>query len=153
MLKIRFTRTGKKHQSFFRIIVNDIRRPVKSGYFLEKLGYYDPITKKKSLNKERINYWISRGAKLSNTIHNLLVQEGIIEGKKIAVHKKKKISKNAKTEKAKEIPEKETQKKVEKKEQPKEQPKDKSKEKPKVEPKSKEKPEDEPKKESPEQSK
>ena len=96
MLKIRFSRGGKKHQSFFRIVVNDIRRSPKSGYFLEKLGYYNPITKEKSINQERVNYWISKGAKLSDTVHNLLVKEGIIKGKKIDVHKKKKLKKGEK---------------------------------------------------------
>ena len=97
MLKIRFVRIGKKHQSFFRIVINDTRRSVKSGYFLEKLGYYDPVTKEKSLNKERINYWIHKGAKLSDTVHNLLINEGIIKGKKIPVHKKKKAKKGEKS--------------------------------------------------------
>jgi len=102
MLKIRFTRKGKKHQSFFRIVVQDTRRSINSGYFLEKLGYYNPITKEKSIDKERVNYWISKGAKLSDTVHNLLVKEGVIEGKKIDVHKKKKASKNTKAGQVKE---------------------------------------------------
>ena len=54
---------------------------------MEDLGYKNPLTKKISLNKERILYWISKGAKPSESIHNLLISEKIIEGKKIHVSK------------------------------------------------------------------
>lgn len=57
---------------------------------MEDLGYKNPLTKKVSLNKERILYWLSKGAKPSATIHNLLVAEKVIEGKKINVTKKSK---------------------------------------------------------------
>lgn len=129
MLKIRFTRTGKKHQSFFRIVVNDTRRSINSGYYLEKLGYYNPNTKEKSINKERIEYWINKGAQLSDTVHNLLVKEGIIQGKKIPVHKKKKQKKGEKPSSAKneqqtevESKKEENQEKKEEKEKPAEEP-------------------------------
>lgn len=61
---------------------------------MEDLGYVNPLTKKKSLNKERFLYWISKGAKPSASVHNLLVNEKIIEAKKIAI-KMKKVEKPA----------------------------------------------------------
>src|SRR5271157_989489 len=90
MLTIRLTRKGKKNQPFFRVVVIDKRRSSKGGRAVEDLGYVDPLTKRKSFKKERVQYWISKGAKPSATIHNLLVSEKIIEGTKINVSKKSK---------------------------------------------------------------
>lgn len=88
MLTIRLTRKGKKNQPFFRVVVIDKRRSSKGGRAVEVLGYVDPLTKRKSLKKERVLYWISKGAQPSATVHNLLVSEKIIEGAKINVTKK-----------------------------------------------------------------
>lgn len=51
------------------------------------------MTKEKNLKQDRIHYWLSVGAKSSETVHNLLVLEGIIKAKKIPVHKKSKKEK------------------------------------------------------------
>ena len=83
MLTIRLTRRGKKNQPFFRVVVIDKRRSSKGGRAVEDLGYVNPLTKKRSLNKERVLYWLSKGVQPSATIHNLLVQEKIIDAKKI----------------------------------------------------------------------
>ena len=98
MLTIRLTRKGKKNQPFFRVVVIDKRRSSKGGRPSEILGFVDPLTKKKSLKKDRILYWISKGAQPSDTVHNLLVSEKIIEGTKV---KKFSVSKKAKAEAAK----------------------------------------------------
>jgi len=90
MLTIRLTRRGKKNQPFFRVVVIDKRRSSKGGRAVEDLGYVDPLTKRKNLKKERILYWISKGAKPSPTIHNFLVSEKIIDSKKINLSKKSK---------------------------------------------------------------
>jgi len=91
MLVIRLFRTGKKNQPSFKIVVTDKRRPPRAGRFVEEVGFYNPLTKEKVLKPERIKYWISVGAKPSATVHNLLVSEKIIEGKKIPAHKVKKV--------------------------------------------------------------
>ncbi len=90
MLTIRLTRKGKKNQPFFRVVVIDKRRSSKGGRPSEILGYVDPLTKRKSLKKERILHWIKVGAKPSPTVHNLLVTEKIIDAKKISKFKKSK---------------------------------------------------------------
>lgn len=97
MLTIRLTRKGKKNQPFFRVVVIDKRRSSKGGRAVEVLGYVDPLTKKKSIKKERVQYWLSKGAQASATVHNLLIQEKIIEGKKVHVSriKKSKLAKMA----------------------------------------------------------
>ena len=85
MLTIRLTRKGKKNQPFFRVVVIDKKRSSKGGRAVEDLGYIDPLKKRKSLNAERIQYWISKGAQTSVTIHNLLVTEKVIDEPKIKV--------------------------------------------------------------------
>ena len=85
MLTIRLTRKGKKNQPFFRVVLVDKRRSSTGGRAVEDLGYVDPLKKRRSLKAERIKYWISKGAKASTTIHNLLVTEKIINEPKIKV--------------------------------------------------------------------
>ena len=98
MLAIRLTRKGKKNQPFFRVIVIDKRSSTRGGRAVEDLGYKNPLTKKISINKERVLYWLKSGAQPSATVHNLLVSEKIIEDKKIHVSK---LSKKKKAEIAK----------------------------------------------------
>jgi len=85
MLTIRLTRKGKKNQPFFRVVVIDKRRSSKGGRAVEDLGYVDPLGKRKNFKKDRILYWISKGAKPTPTIHNYLVSEKIIEAKKTKI--------------------------------------------------------------------
>ncbi|PIS34722.1 MAG: 30S ribosomal protein S16 [Parcubacteria group bacterium CG08_land_8_20_14_0_20_43_9] len=86
MLSIRFSRQGKLHQPTYKIVVTEKTRSPKSGKFIEQLGSYNPLTKEKQINAERIKYWISKGAQPSDTVHNLLVRNKIIEGVKVAMH-------------------------------------------------------------------
>ena len=94
MLKIRLRRMGRRNRPFFWIVVAEHTAPVK-GKFIEKLGYYDPITKEFSADKDRVKHWISCGAQLSDTVHNLFVKHKIIKGKPIvkSVKPKKKKKK------------------------------------------------------------
>ena len=81
---IRLQRVGRKHIPVFRVLLTDSKNSTKSGKFLEILGSHDPRSEKGTVFKtDRVKYWISQGAKLSDTIHNLLVTHKIIEGKKI----------------------------------------------------------------------
>ena len=89
MLNIRLSRRGKKKQPSYRIIVLEKRKDPR-GDFLEDLGYYNPFSKKRELKKERIKYWLSKGAQPSNTVHNLLVDEKIISAAKVKIVKLKK---------------------------------------------------------------
>lgn len=91
MLMLKLKRVGKKHQASYRLVVDEKRSKL-LGENIEDLGWYNPNTKKHELKKERILYWIKIGAQPSDTVHNLLIKVGIIEGKKIAVHKKSKNS-------------------------------------------------------------
>ncbi|KKQ42746.1 MAG: 30S ribosomal protein S16 [Parcubacteria group bacterium GW2011_GWE2_37_8] len=92
MLKIRLQRVGKRNDAKFRLVVIEHTGKPKSGS-LETLGFYDPKTDERGFNAEKIKYWISKGAKASDTVHNMLIKNQIISGKKIAVHKIKKEKK------------------------------------------------------------
>ena len=89
MLMIRLQRKGKKHQPFYRLVVGEKRSKL-LGEQVEELGWFDPGQNTNSVDKDRVTYWLSKGAQLSPTVHNLLINAGVKTGKKIAVHKKKK---------------------------------------------------------------
>ncbi len=84
MLKIRLQRVGRKHEPSFRLVLTDSKNSTKSGKYLETLGSFDSRRGDKSEFKgERISYWVSKGAQVSGTVHNLLIDKKIITGKKI----------------------------------------------------------------------
>ena len=87
MLMIRLQRVGRKHEPTFRLVLTDSKNGPKSGKSLEILGSYDSRIDNKieKFNVEKIKYWISKGAQLSGTVHNLLVNLKVISGKKINV--------------------------------------------------------------------
>jgi small subunit ribosomal protein S16 len=89
MLVIRLFRIGKKNQPSFKIVVTDKTKPPRAGRFVEEVGFYNPKTKEKVLKAERIKYWLSVGAKPSDTLYNLLVSEKVVEGKKVPIYMKK----------------------------------------------------------------
>ena len=105
MLKIRLQRIGRRNDPAFRVVLTDSKNSAKSGRFLEVLGTYDPkvnaSSSGRSLEADRIKYWLGKGAKLSGTIHNFLVHDKIIEGKKINVLPKKKPTQKRKELKTK----------------------------------------------------
>ncbi len=105
MLKIRLQRIGRKNDPAFRVVLTDSKNSTKSGRFLEILGTYNPKVLDKKLRlsfvDDRIKYWLTQGAKLSDTMHNFLVNEKLIEGKKVNVLPKKKPTTKKKEAKAK----------------------------------------------------
>ncbi len=83
MLKIRLQRVGRKNVRTFRIVLTDSKNSTKSGRVHEILGTYDLENDKKEIAADRVKYWISKGAKTSDTVHNFLVDKKIVSGKKI----------------------------------------------------------------------
>lgn len=75
MVVIRLSRGGTKKVPFYHIVVADQRKP-RDGRFIERLGYYDPIAKGKAikieLNKERIEFWIGKGAQPSERVVHVM---------------------------------------------------------------------------------
>jgi len=70
MVKIRLKRTGGKNWISFRIVVADIRKQ-RDGDTVEELGYYDPRHSDEKLNVERLEYWVSKGAQMSETVADI----------------------------------------------------------------------------------
>ncbi|MCR4325310.1 MAG: 30S ribosomal protein S16 [Patescibacteria group bacterium] len=91
-------RTGRLNMPSYRIVVVEHTAGPKDGRFVEKVGAYNPKTKERTLNEERVKYWMSVGAKPSDTVHNMLVTLGIINAKKINVLPKKSPPKPAPAE-------------------------------------------------------
>ena len=75
MLTIRLARAGVKKRPFFHIRVADSRKP-RDGRFIEKVGYFNPIASGQEIrlevDQERVDYWISQGAQLSDRLTTLL---------------------------------------------------------------------------------
>lgn len=125
MLRIRFARHGKKNHATYRIIVSERAWDTK-GRYVELLGSVDPHTHPATvaLKADRIKHWLSKGAQPSGTVQNLLIEQKIMEGKKIPTGfpKKKSEAEGAAvatpeaqktTEKPAETPEKKEEPKVE----------------------------------------
>ena len=87
MLAIKLKRIGKKKQPSYRVVIQEKRSKV-LGKYIDDLGHYNPFTKAAELNKDRVVHWIKVGAQPTATVHNLLVRNKVIEGKKVSVHKK-----------------------------------------------------------------
>ena len=85
---IRFQRIGRTNDPAFRIVLIEKERAAKAGGINELLGTYNPRSKALTLNEERVTYWISKGAQPTGSIHNLLINKGVIQGKKINVLQK-----------------------------------------------------------------
>jgi small subunit ribosomal protein S16 len=79
-VRLRLKMMGRRHRSFFRLSAMDSRVP-RNGRSIEELGWYDPNAKtpekQVSLNRERIEYWLSVGAQPSETVSDLLKRNGI----------------------------------------------------------------------------
>ena len=120
MITIRLQRVGRKNNPSFRVIVTDSHKGPKTGRYLEVLGSYDPRSDAISLREERIRHWLSKGAGVSGTVHNLFVTHHIIEGKKINVLPRKTPIRKAEEEKPaaaqQSVAEEKTEEEVEKKE-------------------------------------
>jgi small subunit ribosomal protein S16 len=78
-VRIRMKKLGRKHRAFYRICAVDARRP-RDGRVLEELGTYDPsipdTDARTTLNAERLQYWLSVGAKPSDKVRVLIKKYG-----------------------------------------------------------------------------
>ncbi|MHB8860365.1 MAG: 30S ribosomal protein S16 [Minisyncoccota bacterium] len=94
MLMIRFQRIGRTNDPAFRIAVLEKERAAKAGNVVELLGTYNPRSKALTLNEAHVKEWIAKGAQPTDSIKNLLISKGVIEGKKVNALPKKTPQKN-----------------------------------------------------------
>jgi small subunit ribosomal protein S16 len=73
MVKIRLTRIGRNKVPIYRVVVMDSKK-ARDGEYIEKLGKYDPRKKIIELDRDRIEYWISKGAQPTNTVAKLIAK-------------------------------------------------------------------------------
>ena len=78
MVSIRLTRGGAKKRPFYHIVVTDSRNR-RDGRFIERLGFFNPSEcgkeVKLNLNQDRIDFWVSKGAKASERVAGLIKQQ------------------------------------------------------------------------------
>jgi len=89
MLKIRLQRVGKRNEPSFRLILVESKRAAKGGHAHEVLGSHCFRKDGTIIKADRVLYWLSQGVQVSDTAHNLLLANKIIDGKKINVLPKK----------------------------------------------------------------
>lgn len=78
-VKIRLARHGAKKRPFYRIVVADSECP-RDGRYLEKVGTYNPLhdPAQVDLKVERVTYWLQQGAIPTDTVNNILKEQGVI---------------------------------------------------------------------------
>ena len=93
-VKIRLARHGSKKRPYYRVVVADGRMP-RDGRYIEEVGRFNPLTTPKTitLDLEKIDEWISKGAQPSDTVGHLI--DIVRAGDQPAPEKKHKLSKKA----------------------------------------------------------
>jgi len=78
MVTIRMSRGGAKKRPFYHVVVTDSRNR-RDGRYIERVGFFNPVAKGNEeplrLDMERINYWLSQGAKTSERVARLIKQQ------------------------------------------------------------------------------
>jgi small subunit ribosomal protein S16 len=75
MVKIRLRRMGARNRPFYRVVVSDTRR-VPTAPAIDEIGFWDPSRRPAVLeiDRDRIDYWVRRGAGLSDSVRKLVAQ-------------------------------------------------------------------------------
>ncbi len=81
MLMMRLQRVGRKNDPSFRIVVVDKRTGPKSNKNIAILGSYNPKLNHVQVDKDAAKGWLSKGVQPSDTVHNILVAQKVIEGR------------------------------------------------------------------------
>ena len=70
---------GAKKKPFYRLVAADSEAP-RDGRFLEILGYYDPMKEPPEIkvHQDKVNYWLSKGAGVSDSARALLKKQGVL---------------------------------------------------------------------------
>lgn len=79
MVRLRLRRRGRAHDPFYDIVAADVRTK-RDGKFIERLGYYNPMTQPStiSVNHDRAIYWLEVGAQMSQTVRNIFHYDGVL---------------------------------------------------------------------------
>lgn len=102
-LVIRLRQQGKNNRRSFRLVVTEVRSP-RDGKFIENLGWYDPLAKEDksiSIQSDRVDYWLDKGASISDQAKSIVSKKAPEVIKKYAEKKLAKKVNEAKKRKAK----------------------------------------------------
>ena len=86
---MRLQRIGRRNDPSYRIVVTDKRTGPKSDKHVDRLGSYNPKMNHVQIDAAKAKEWLAKGVQPSDTVHNILVGQKVIEGKKINVLPKK----------------------------------------------------------------
>lgn len=100
MLMIRFQRIGRTNDPAFRIALLEKHRAAKTGRVIEQLGSYNPKTKAFNVDETRVKELMGNGAQLTDSVKNLFINKGVIEGQKVNVIPAKVVNKKVEDEAA-----------------------------------------------------
>ncbi len=78
MLKLRLTRTGRKKQPAYRLVVME-HSTRRDGRPVDLVGYYNPLTKESNFKVEKIQHWLANGVQPTETVASVLRKAQIIE--------------------------------------------------------------------------
>jgi small subunit ribosomal protein S16 len=82
MLMMRLQRVGRKNNPAYRVVVVDKRASTKSNKTIDLIGNYNPKLGQITINAEKAKQWLAQGVQASDTVHNMLISQKVIEGKK-----------------------------------------------------------------------
>ena len=89
MLMMRLQRVGRKNDPSYRIVVTDKRTGPKSNKHVALLGSYNPKMNHVQIDGEAAKTWLSNGVQPSDTVHNILVSQGLLDKPKVNALPKK----------------------------------------------------------------
>ncbi len=78
-VKMRLTRMGDKKSPFYRIVITDSRN-ARDGAYIDKIGHYNPTANPAEIvvDAEKAKKWLANGVQPTDTVKNILVNEGIL---------------------------------------------------------------------------
>ena len=82
MLMLRLQRIGRRNEAHFKIVVIEKTQGPKSQKYVDIVGSYNPKLGRIQMDEAKVKEWLSHGVQPSDTVYNMLVSKGIIEGKK-----------------------------------------------------------------------
>lgn len=89
MLMMRLQRIGRRNEAHFKIVVIEKTKGPKSQKYIDIIGSYNPKMGTVQMNEVLAKEWLSKGVQPSDTVYNMLVDKGIVEGRKKNVLPKK----------------------------------------------------------------
>ena len=96
-VKMRLTRMGDKKSPFYRIVVTDSRN-ARDGAYIDKVGHYNPTTNPAEIvvDAEKAKKWIANGVQPTDTVKNILVNQGVLPKPEKLSPSKTKVRKSSK---------------------------------------------------------